>query len=55
MKRLFLLLLTTLCGLGAVRAQYTNQTDLPTVYIETFDGNGIYSKTVYEYCRLILE
>lgn len=53
MKRLFLLLLTTLCGLGAVRAQYTNQTDLPTVYIETFDGNGIYSKTVYEYCRLI--
>jgi hypothetical protein len=53
MKRLLLLLLlTVLVGMGAANAQYTNQTDLPTIYIETFDGNGIYSKEVYEYCKL---
>lgn len=33
-------------------AQYEQKTDLPAIYIETFDGNGIYSKDVYEYCRL---
>ena len=35
-----------------VCAQYVQKTDLPTIYLETFDGNGIYSKDVYEYCRL---
>jgi len=46
---LFLLLLMSVMD---VLAQYTNKTDLPAIYIETFDGNGIYSKDVYEYCRL---
>ena len=45
---LFFYLLTVL----PVCAQYVQKTDLPTIYLETFDGNGIYSKDVYEYCRL---
>lgn len=36
----------------SVNAQYEQKTDLPSIYIETFDGNGIYSKTSYKYCRL---
>lgn len=33
-------------------AQYTRLSNLPAVYINTFDGGGIYSKTDYKYCRL---
>ena len=36
----------------SVYAQYVQKTDLPTIYIETFDGTGITSKDVYKYCRL---
>jgi hypothetical protein len=31
---------------------YALKTDLPTVYVETFDGKGITSKEVYKYCKL---
>jgi len=53
MTKRFTILLLTLCAfILSASAQYERMTDLPTVYIETFDGNGIYSKDVYEYCRL---
>lgn len=48
LRILFYFLLTAL----PICAQYVQKTDLPIIYIETFDGNGIYSKDVYEYCRL---
>ena len=35
-----------------LRAQFTRLTNLPAVYINTFDGGGIVSKTDYKYCRL---
>ena len=38
--------------LQTVFAQYVRMTDLPTIYIETFDGYGIYSKEYYKYCKL---
>jgi hypothetical protein len=52
MKRQLLLLLLALLSVGGAYAQYTNVSDLPTIYIETFDGTSITSKTVYKYCRL---
>ena len=52
-KLLILMLLMFFAWEGQAQTSYTNKTDLPTIYIETFDGNGIYSKEVYEYCRLI--
>lgn len=53
MKKLLFLLLTACCLLAQpLCAQYTRMTDLPTLYIETFDGQSITSKTVYKYCRL---
>ena len=51
MKQLFLLILSLMGMVTVTDAQYVKLTDLPTLYIETFDGNGIYSKDVYEYCR----
>jgi hypothetical protein len=52
MKKLLLAVLAV-CGMAmGVKAQYVKKSDLPAVYLETFDGNGIYSKDVYEYCRL---
>lgn len=51
-KRFIIQLLTIFAFILSASAQYERKTDLPTVYIETFDGNGIYSKDVYEYCRL---
>lgn len=45
------LLLALAYALG-LSAQYTRKTDLPTLYIETFDGRDITSKTEYKYCRM---
>lgn len=54
MNRLLLLLLLTLsCLSGFSQTNYTNQSDLPTIYVETFDGTSIDSDEIYEYCRLI--
>ena len=50
-KALYIILVLLTIVVSA-SAQYERKTDLPTIYIETFDGNGIYSKDVYEYCRL---
>ena len=36
----------------SIHAQYVRKTNLPTVYIETFDGGSITSKDEYKYCRL---
>ena len=41
-----LLVPATLC------AQYRRQTNLPALYLTTFDGGGIQSKTDYKYCRM---
>ena len=41
-----LLVPATLC------AQYRRQTNLPALYLTTFDGGGISSKTDYKYCRM---
>lgn len=48
----FLILMFTLAGVVA-KTDYVRKTNLPTVYLETFDGTSINSKTVYKYCRLI--
>ena len=47
MKRLFTFI--ALLALVALQAQgqWTRYTNLPTVYIDTYDGAGIYSKTEY--------
>ena len=50
-KHLFILSVYIMMAVS-VYAQYVQKTDLPTIYIETFDGDGIYSKVEYEYCRL---
>ena len=43
MKKLLFLLLTACCLLAQpLRAQYTRMTDLPTLYIETFDGQSTF-------------
>ena len=47
-----LLLLVFSMTMQFVCAQYTQKTDLPTIYINTFDGWGIYSKDTYKYCQL---
>lgn len=52
MKRLAFVLLMGLSMVFDAVAQYVQKTDLPTIYIETFDGNAITSKEVYKYCRL---
>ena len=52
MKKLVFLLLAGLMTASGAVAQYVQKTDLPTIYIETFDGLGITSKEVYKYCRL---
>ena len=52
MKRTALLTVALLLLALAAKAQYKRMTDLPTVYIETFDGRSITSKDVYKYCRL---
>lgn len=52
MKRLPLtLILLTLTIIAS--AQYKRYTNLPAIYIETFDGRSITSKTVEKYARLI--
>ena len=52
MKRLLFALMACCLLVPPLHAQYTRQTDLPMLYIETFDGRSISSKTVYKYCRL---
>lgn len=52
MKRIPLtLILLTLTIIAS--AQYKRYTNLPAIYIETFDGRSITSKTVEKYARLI--
>lgn len=52
MKKLLTITLALWAAAANLTAQYTNRTDLPAIYIETFDGGGIYSKETYKYCRL---
>ena len=52
MKLRFALLLVFMMTMQIVCAQYTQMTDLPTIYIDTYDGWGIYSKETYKYCQL---
>lgn len=50
---LFLIAVQMFCGVGEAFAQnYSRYTNLPTIYIKTFDGKGITSKTVYKYADL---
>lgn len=44
--------MSLLCVLLSSAQQYTLKTDLPAIYIETFDGYGVTSKDTYKYCRL---
>ena len=52
MKLKSTILLLFLLSLQSVYAQYVRKTDLPAIYIETFDGRNIYSKQEYKYCKL---
>lgn len=52
MKLKSTILLLFLLSLQSVYAQYIRKTDLPAIYIETFDGRNIYSKQEYKYCKL---
>ena len=53
MKKISIILVTFwLLSLQQALAQYTRLTNLPTVYIETFDGWGIWSKDEYKLCRM---
>ena len=51
-RKIFQILTICLLTVLTASAQYVQKTDLPTIYIETFDGTGITSKDVYKYCRL---
>lgn len=50
---IFLFLLPSLNRAEVLKEKYPQLTKIPTVYIETFDGGSITSKTEYKYCRLI--
>ena len=52
MKLKSALLLVFMMTMQIVCAQYTQMTDLPTIYIDTYDGWGIFSKETYKYCQL---
>ena len=41
------------CALPA-RAEFRQYSNLPTLYVETFNGRGITSKTDYVFCRLVM-
>ncbi len=51
-KSFVLSLLLLLTAMIDVRAQYVLKSDLPAIYINTFDGKEITSKEVYKYCTL---
>lgn len=51
-RNLLQIIILCLFSVLNANAQYLQKTDLPTVYIETFDGSDIKSKEVYKYCRL---
>lgn len=50
-KTTLLILIGLLCTL-CTYAQWEQKSNLPAIYIVTFDGYGIYSKTEYKYCKL---
>ena len=52
MKRLWLLLALTAWVVRALSADYTQLTNPPTVYVETFDGRGVNSRNTYVLCQL---
>lgn len=52
MRRTLLLTAALLTMVLGTRAQYTRKTNLPAVYIETFDRAPVTSKDFYKYCRL---
>ena len=53
MKKISIILVAFwLMSVQQVLAQYTRVTNLPTIYIETFDGWGIWSKEDYKLCRM---
>lgn len=54
LKKLALALVTLFVSIG-VNAQrtYTRYTNLPSMYVETFDGYGITSKTVEKYAKIV--
>jgi hypothetical protein len=51
-RRLLQLIIVCLFSVLNLHAQYVQKTDLPTIYIETFNGQSIASKDYYIYCRL---
>ena len=51
MKRLILSLCVSLVVLAGM-AQYTQLTNIPTIYIETFNKRAVTSKTTYVYATL---
>lgn len=52
-RQVFLFFLSTLLFVPTLLcAQYVRKSNLPAVYLNTFDGGGIYSKTDYKYCRM---
>ena len=50
-KPLFISFLCLFCAI--VKAQYPQLTNIPTIYIETFDHQEITSKTEYKLCKII--
>ena len=51
-RRLLQLIIVCLFSVLNLHAQYVQKTNLPTIYIETFNGQSIASKDYYIYCRL---
>ena len=53
MKKISLILAAFwLLALQQALAQYTRLTNLPAIYVETFDGWGIWSKQEYKLCKM---
>lgn len=52
MKRLLLSLFVCVTTMVAATAQYTQLTNIPTIYIETFNNQAVTSKTSYIYATL---
>ena len=50
--KLLFITITSLLTVLNINAQYVQKTNLPTIYIETFDGQSITSKEEYKLCRL---
>lgn len=52
MKRFLSLFIVAILTTFVCKAQYTQLTNLPTVYIETFDNRSVTSKTTYVYATM---